>query len=132
MITRILPSSWSGPILSLLRIVAGLLFFAHGTSKYFNFPATDYFKDGVALFSLMGLAGLLELIGGALVTVGLFTHIAAFILSGEMAVAYFMAHAPHSLYPLLNGGEAAVLFCFVFLYLAAQGAGPWSLDAKRA
>ena len=128
----IIPSSWSGPILSLLRIVTGLLFVAHGTAKFFQFPATDYFPTAPALFSLMGVAGLLEFVGGALVAVGLLTRYVAFILSGFMAVAYFMAHAPQSFHPILNQGESAILFSFIFLYLAAAGAGPWSIDAKRA
>ena len=128
----IIPSSWSGPILSVLRIMTGLLFLAHGTTKLFRFPLTDYFKDGVPLFSFMGFAGLLEVVGGVLIVLGLFTRITAFILSGMMAVAYFMAHAPQGFYPILNGGELAIMYCFVFLYLAAAGGGPWSLDAKRA
>lgn len=128
----IIPATWSGPILSLLRIVTGLLFLAHGTAKFFQFPATDYFPAAPALFSLMGVAGLLELVGGALVIVGLFTRYVAFILSGFMAVAYFMAHAPQNFHPILNQGESAILYCFIFLYLAAAGPGPWSVDAKRA
>ena len=128
----IIPSSWSGPILSVLRIMTGLLFLAHGTTKLFRFPLTDYFKDGVPLFSFMGFAGLLEVVGGILIVLGLFTRITAFILSGMMAVAYFMAHAPQGFYPILNGGELAIMYCFVFLYFAAAGGGPWSLDAKRA
>jgi putative oxidoreductase len=128
----IIPSSWSGPILSVLRIMTGLLFLAHGTTKIFQFPLTDYFKDGVPLFSFMGFAGLLEVVGGILIVLGLFTRVTAFILSGMMAVAYFMAHAPQGFYPILNGGELAIMYCFVFLYLAAAGGGPWSLDAKRA
>jgi putative oxidoreductase len=128
----IIPTSWSGPILSVLRIMTGLLFLAHGSTKLLRFPLTDYFKDGVSVFSFMGFAGLLELVGGILIVLGLFTRITAFILSGMMAVAYFMAHAPQGFYPILNGGELAIMFCFVFLYLAAAGGGPWSLDAKRA
>ncbi len=128
----IIPASWSGPILSVLRIMTGLLFLAHGTTKIFRFPLTDYFKDGVPLFSFMGFAGLLEVVGGILIVLGLFTRVTAFILSGMMAVAYFMAHAPQGFYPILNGGELAIMYCFVFLYLAAAGGGPWSLDAKRA
>ena len=128
----IIPSSWSGPILSVLRIMTGLLFLAHGTTKLIRFPLTDYFKDGVPLFSFMGFAGLLEVVGGVLIVLGLFTRITAFILSGMMAVAYFMAHAPQGFYPILNGGELAIMYCFVFLYFAAAGGGPWSLDAKRA
>ncbi len=130
--TGIIPSSWSGPILSVLRIVTGLLFLAHGTTKLLTWPLTDYFKDGVPLFSFMGFAGALEIVGGLLIVLGLFTRISAFVLSGMMAVAYFMAHAPAGFHPINNGGELAILFSFVFLYLAATGSGPWSLDAKRA
>jgi putative oxidoreductase len=124
-------SAWAPRILSVLRIVAGLLFVEHGTMKFFNFPPSDMFAGGVELVSLMGLAGLLELVGGALVALGLFTRPVAFILSGEMAAAYFMAHAPSSFFPAINEGEAAILFCFAFLYLACAGAGPWSVDAAR-
>ncbi len=115
--------------LSVLRIITGFLFMTHGMQKLLSFPVA--FSKPVALFSLMGLAGSLELVGGALVLIGLFTRPAAFILSGEMAFAYFMAHAPQSFWPLINRGEAAVLYCFVFLYLAAAGAGPWSIDRLR-
>lgn len=117
-------------VLSVLRVVTALLFIEHGTMKLLDFPASGH--PGPALFSLFGLAGMLELIGGTLVALGLYTRIAAFILSGEMAVAYFMAHFPHSFFPTLNGGEAAVLFCFVFLYLSVAGAGSLSFDAVRA
>jgi len=117
---------WSPQILSLLRIVVGFLFIWHGTSKFFHYPLN--FGD-VQLFSLMGLAGVLEIGGGALVCVGLFTKPAAFLLSGEMAFAYFMVHAKGGFLPLVNQGEGAVLFCFAFLYLAAAGGGPISLDA---
>ena len=126
----IIPSSWSGPILSVLRIMTGLLFLAHGTTKLFRFPLTDYFKDGVPLFSFMGFAGLLEVVGGILIVLGLFTRITAFILSGMMAVAYFMAHAPQGLYPVNNMGDAAILFCFVFLYLVFAGPGAWAIDRE--
>ncbi len=132
MTSGIIPASWSGPLLSVLRIMTGLLFLAHGTSKYLQFPLVDYFKDGVAPFSLAGVSGLLELAGGVLIILGLFTRITAFVLSGTMAFAYFIAHAPQSFHPILNGGESAIMFCFVFLYLAAAGAGPWSVDAQRA
>jgi putative oxidoreductase len=124
-------SAWAPRILSVLRIVAGLLFVEHGTMKFFNFPPSEMFASGVELVSLFGLAGVLELGGGALVALGLFTRPVAFILSGEMAIAYFMAHAPSSFFPAVNQGEAAILFCFVFLYLACAGAGPWSVDAAR-
>ena len=127
----IIPASWSGPLHAALRIMAGLLFLEHGTSKYFNFPATEYFANGVDVFSLMGLAGALEIIGGLLIIIGLFTRITAFVLAGFMAAAYFMAHAPQSFFPMLNQGDAAILFCFIFLYFSAAGAGPYSLDANR-
>ena len=132
MSTGIIPSTWSGPILSVLRVITGLLFLAHGTAKLIQWPLVDAFKDGVPLFSLFGVAGILEIAGGGLIALGLFTRITAFVLSGMMAVAYFMAHAPASMYPIINQGELAILYCFVFLYFAATGAGPWSLDAKRA
>lgn len=127
----IIPVSWSGPLLSILRIVTGLLFVAHGTAKLLAFPHVAMF-DGLQLFSLVGLAGVLELVGGILIIIGLCTHYAAFILSGFMAVAYFMAHASQSFHPILNGGELAALYCFVFLYLAAAGPGPWSIDARKS
>jgi putative oxidoreductase len=113
--------------LSLLRLMAGLLLLEFGTMKILHFPPAEYFS-GIPPFSLIWFAGLLELIGGALLVVGLFTRLAAFILSGEMAFAYFMVHAPQGFYPALNDGLPAVLFCFVFLYLSAAGGGPWSLD----
>lgn len=121
--------AWSPRLLSVLRIVSGFLFMTHGMQKLLSYPAA--FPRPVELVSLMGLAGTLELFGGALLLVGLFTRPVAFILSGEMALAYFMAHAPKSFWPLLNGGDAAVLYCFVFLYLAAAGGGPWSVDRWR-
>jgi putative oxidoreductase len=127
----IIPSSWSGPILSLLRIMTGLLFLAHGTAKFFTFPSTQNFPAPVPLFSMVGFTGVLELVGGILIIIGLFTRIAAFVLAGFMAVAYFMAHAPQGIYPINNGGELAIMFCFAFLYFAAAGGGPWSLDAQR-
>ena len=115
-------------MLSVLRIAAALIFFAHGTQKILGFPASDMTP---AAFSLSWIAGVLELVGGALLVLGLFTRPVAFILSGEMAVAYWMAHAPQSPFPALNGGDAAILYCFVFLYLVFAGPGPWSLDASR-
>lgn len=127
----IIPASWSGHLHAALRIVTGLLFLEHGTSKYINFPATEYFANGVEVFSLIGLAGALEIIGGLLIIIGLFTRVTAFVLAGFMAVAYFMAHAPNSFFPLQNQGDAAILFSFIFLYFSAAGAGPWSLDANR-
>jgi putative oxidoreductase len=128
----IIPASWSGTVLSALRIITGLLFLAHGTVKLFAWPiAMDWFKD-LQLFSLMGLAGVLEIVGGILIVLGLFTRYTAFILSGMMAVAYFMGHAGQGFWPIANQGELAIMFCFVFLYLAAAGGGPLSIDAKRA
>lgn len=124
--------AWEPRILSILRIVLGLLYIQHGLFKIFGFPPGPTPAKPYVLMSLVpGLAGLLELIGGALVAIGLFTRIVAFILSGEMAFAYFMAHAPRAFYPYSNGGELAVLYCFAFLYLAFAGGGPWSLDALR-
>jgi putative oxidoreductase len=115
-------------MLSILRIISGLIFMAHGTQKILNFPPA---QRAVDLTSLGGIAGFFELIGGALITIGLLTRPAAFLCSGVMAVAYFYAHAPRSFYPILNGGDAAILYCFVFLYIFFAGAGPWSVDAMR-
>jgi putative oxidoreductase len=125
------PPRWSAPLLSLLRIVAAFLFMAHGTQKLFGWPAAEP-QPGVSLLSLMGLAGLLETVGGLLLLLGLFTRPVAFVLAGEMAVAYFMAHAPRGFWPILNRGEVPVLLCFLFLYLAATGPGPWSVDRARS
>src|SRR5262245_3978545 len=119
---------FSGPLLSVLRIVSALLFMAHGTGKLFQFPPVEQFPTGPEPMTMAWFAGVLEFVGGALLTLGLGTRIVAFILSGEMAVAYWMAHAPQAFYPIQNGGELAIMFCFVFLYLAAAGGGPWSLD----
>ena len=124
-----IPGVWKPRILSVLRIVAGFLFMTHGSAKILHVPDVQGF-DHIQVFSLVGVAGLLELIGGTLVMIGLFTRPAAFVLSGEMAFAYFIAHAPTSFLPLLNHGESAVLYCFLFLYLAFAGPGPWSLDAN--
>lgn len=124
--------TWEPRVLGVLRIVAGLLFLGHGLSKILDFPATPTHRPYV-LFSLVpGLAGLLETVGGILIVLGLFTRPVAFILSGEMAFAYFMSHAPKSFYPIVNGGEAAILYSFVFLYFFVVGAGAWSLDRRRA
>jgi len=123
--------TWEPRLLSILRIVVGLLFMEHGTQKIFNFPPRP---NAVAyqLFTLVpGLAGLLELVGGALIVVGLFTRPVAFLLSGEMAFAYFMSHAPRGFYPIGQGGNAgelAIVYCFIFLYFFLVGAGVWSLD----
>jgi putative oxidoreductase len=118
---------WSPRLLSVLRIVTAFLFIQHGSMKLLGFPTSEAFA-GLKLFSLIGFAGALELFGGLLVLLGFFTRPVAFILSGEMAFAYFMAHAPHGFFPILNRGELAVLYCFVFLYLAVAGGGVWSVD----
>ena len=114
-------------LLSVLRIVAALLFFEHGTQKLFGFPPGGGYT-GFPNFSMLGIAGMLEVAGGFLLLIGLFTRVTAFILCGEMAVAYFRAHAPRSVFPINNFGEITVMLCFVFLYLAAAGAGRWSVD----
>lgn len=121
---------WSDRLLSVLRIVVAGLYVQHGMAKLFHIPHIADF-DGVQLFSLIGLAGALELVFGVLLLIGLFTRFSGFILSGEMAVAYFMAHAPEGALPILNGGELAAIYCWVFLYFAVAGGGPWSLDALR-
>ncbi|HEV7365007.1 MAG TPA: DoxX family protein [Gemmatimonadales bacterium] len=125
-----IPARWGPRLLSVLRMVAAFLYMAHGTQKLFVWPASEP-GHAVTLFSLMGLAGVLEVFGGLLLFLGLFTRPVAFVLAGEMAVAYFLAHAPRGFWPILNHGELAVLYCFLFLYLGAVGGGPWSLDAVR-
>ncbi len=122
--------TWAPRLLSVLRIVTGLLFLEHGTQKLLSFPTRA--GDAPALLSLLGVQGCLEIVGGVLIILGLFTRPVAFILSGNMAFAYFMAHFPRSFFPALNGGDAAILYCFVFLYMAAAGGGVWSVDARRA
>jgi putative oxidoreductase len=122
---------WAPRMLAVLRIVAALLFIEHGSQKLLGFPALAG-GGGPPLFSLLGLAGVIELFGGLLLLVGLLTRPVAFVLAGEMAFAYFIAHAPKAFFPALNGGDAAILFCFVFLYLSVAGAGAWSVDARRA
>ncbi|MCJ7599648.1 MAG: DoxX family protein [Methyloceanibacter sp.] len=126
--THTLETVWAPRVLSILRIVAAILFFEHGTAKLLGFPVTDRSPE---FLSLGWIAGALEVIGGPLLILGLFTRPVALILSGQMAVAYWLAHAPQSVYPLLNGGDAAILFCFIFLYLVFAGPGPWSVDAWR-
>ena len=125
-------ATWQPRAQGLLRIIVGYLFIPHGTAKLFGTPHVAMF-DGLQLMSLMGLAGVLELAGGALILIGLFTRPVAFVLSGFMAAAYFMAHASkgNPLLPMLNMGELAVVYCFVFLFFAAAGAGAWSVDAMR-
>ena len=121
--------AWAPRVLSVLRIVSALLFMEHGANKMFNFPERGPHAPYELLTLNPGLSGLLEVVGGLLLLFGLFTRPVAFILSGQMAVAYWWIHAPQSPYPYVNGGDAAILFCFVFLYLACVGGGPWSLDA---
>lgn len=122
-------TSWAPRMLSVLRIVAALIFMVHGTHKILGIPPIE---QAPPIASLAGIAGILELCGGALLAIGLFTRPVAFILSGLMAAAYFIAHAPRSFFPVENGGDAAILYCFVFLYLVFAGPGPWSVDAVRA
>jgi putative oxidoreductase len=116
-------------VLSILRIVIGVMFLAHGLVKLFGFPE-GALPGQMPLASLAGVAAVMEVIGGFLITIGLLTRPVAFLLSGEMAFAYFLGHAPQGFYPLLNGGEPAILYCFVFLYLAVAGGGRWSVDAR--
>jgi putative oxidoreductase len=120
---------WVPYALAVLRIMTALLFMAHGTAKLLGFPDLGFSPE---VLSLPWIAGLLEIVGGVLLVLGLFTRPVAFILSGEMAVAYFMAHAPQGFHPIQNGGESAVLFCFVFLYFVFSGPGAWSLDRRKA
>jgi putative oxidoreductase len=124
--------SWAPYLSSVLRIVAALMFIQFGTMKLFAFPVGMPPDGGTAkLFSQVGLAGILEVFGGGLILLGLFTRPVAFVLSGEMAVAYFQGHFPQGFWTVVNMGTPAVLYCFLFLYFSAAGAGPWSLDAKR-
>ncbi len=116
--------------LSLLRVIIGALFLEHGTSKLLDIPPAAHAWHFAAA-TLSGWSGILEFVGGILLVLGLFTRVSAFLLSGEMAVAYFTVHAKGGFYPMINGGELAVPYCFVFLYLAAAGGGPWSLDRLR-
>lgn len=113
--------------LSILRIVTALLFLVHGSSKILMIPLSS--ASGPAPWTLLWVAGMIELIGGLLLLLGLFSRPTALLLSGEMAIAYWMVHAPQGPFPILNGGESAVLFCFIFLYIAFDGPGPWSIDA---
>ena len=125
-----LADEWRPRVRGLVRIVAGLLYLEHGLSKLIGFPHDPRF-DHMTLLSLLGIAGVLETAGGLLITIGLLTRPVAFILSGQMAVAYFVVHAPNAPFPMLNGGDAAILFCFLFLYLSVAGGGAWSLDRLR-
>lgn len=123
---HVIPARFSDPLYALLRVVAGLLFMMHGTQKLFGWPGG---QETVELASMRGAAGIIELVGGLMILIGLFTSLAAFIASGEMAVAYFMAHLPQNFWPIENGGELAALYSFLFLYFAARGSGPFSVDA---
>jgi len=121
---------YSSQLLSVLRIMSGLLLLQHGTAKYLNFPVHQTMNNA-SPSTMSGAAGIFELVGGVLLIIGLFTRPVAFILSGMCAIAYFYAHAGRGFYPLTNGGELAVLYTFVFLYLAAAGGGAWSADRAR-
>ncbi len=124
--------SWAPQLLSILRIVAAFLFFQFGSAKWFAFPAAIMPGGATApTGSLVWFASVLEVLGGALLFLGLFTRPVAFIVAGEMAVAYFYGHAPNGFWPVLNQGTPAVMFCFLYLYISAAGPGPWSLDARR-
>jgi len=120
---------YTSQLLSVLRIMSGLLLLQHGTTKYLSFPETQ--MSGASPMTMGGAAGLIELVGGILIVIGLFTRMTAFIVSGMLAIAYFYAHAPQGFFPIINGGELAALYCFVFLYLAAAGGGAWSFDKMR-
>jgi putative oxidoreductase len=124
-------AAWTPRVLSILRIITGLLIIQHGMAKIIGFPALPAFAN-VQPFSLIGAAGFIELIGGALLILGLWTQPVAFILAGEMAFAYFIGHFPKGFLPLINGGTLAILYCFACLYLSTAGAGPWSIDAKTS
>jgi putative oxidoreductase len=125
-------SPWTDRMLSILRIVAGLTFLTAGTMKIFGFPPLPPGMPPIALMSQLGIAGLLEVIGGTLLVLGLFVRPVSFVLAGEMAVAYFQAHFPQSFFPTVNNGVPAVLYCFIFLYFVFAGGGAWSMDAAIA
>jgi putative oxidoreductase len=128
---EMLSHQWSERMLSVLRIIIGLLYMEHGLAKILDFPHQPNHAPYALLTLNPGLQGLLELVGGLLLALGLFTRTVAFVLAGNMAVAYFMAHAPRGFFPLLNGGELAIVYCFVFLYFCLAGGGAWSLDQLR-
>jgi putative oxidoreductase len=119
---------WAPRLLSVLRVVVGLLYIEHGTAKLLHYPYADYLVLKDPLWSLSGIAGFFDSVGGLLIILGLFTRPVAFLLSGEMAVAYFLVKAPHGFFPILNGGEICVVYSFLYLYLAATGGGVWSMD----
>lgn len=133
MLNGVLPKSWSGYTHAALRVMTGLLFLQHGTAKIFGFPMNDALKGSFSQMpgGMIYFTGFMELVGGMLIILGLFTRTTAFVLSGFMAAAYFIAHAWQGFYPILNFGELAILYCFVFLWLATAGSGPFSLDASR-
>ena len=121
-----LESVWAPRVLSIVRIVCGLIFMEHGTQKWLAFPPSG--RAAPDFFSMSGFGGIIELVLGPLLILGLFTRPVALIVSGEMAIAYWWSHAPRGMFPILNGGDAAILYCFIFLYLAFAGGGAWSLD----
>jgi putative oxidoreductase len=123
---------WPGRMLSVLRIIAGLVFITFGTMKLFNYPPLPQGMPPIPLVSQVGLAGVLETFGGLLILIGLFTRPVSFVLAGEMAVAYFQSHFPQSFWPTTNMGTPAILYCFIFLYFVFAGAGTWSVDAMIA
>jgi putative oxidoreductase len=129
--TTAIGTVWGPRVLSILRIVAGMLVLQYGLAKLFGWPAVKMFEN-LPWLSLFGIAGMFELIGGVLLILGLFTRPVAFVMSGEMAAAYFIEHFPRGFFPVLNHGDLAVILCFVFFYLAFAGGGPWSLDAMRS
>jgi len=134
MLNGIIPTTWQPQLHALLRVIIGLMLLEHGTSKILHFPINDQMLNGYAQMGNMAtFTGLVELIGGILITIGAFTRVTAFILSGYMAVAFWMVHfaRSHSILPMLNGSETVVFFCFIFLYFAAAGAGPYSVDEWR-
>ena len=124
-----LQSEWEPRVLSILRIVVGLLFMEHGLAKLFGFPTAALHP---AMFQLLWFAGVIEAFGGLLLALGLFTSPVAFIMSGEMAVAYFYSHAARNFFPMINGGDAAILYCFIFFYIFVAGGGAWSMDRLRS
>jgi len=119
---------WAGPIYAILRIITGVMFMMHGTQKIFGFPPSEFVPK---VGTVPWIAGIIELVAGALIAIGFLTNIAAFIASGEMAAAYFMAHAPNGFFPIVNKGELAVVYCFLFLFISAFGGGQWSVDSAR-
>ena len=126
--TRPLADEWAPIMLSVLRIVTALIFILHGTQKHFGIPARPNNGAAPEMFGQLWFGGILEIVGGTLLLLGLFTRPVAFVLSGMMAVAYWQFHFPRNIFPTLNGGDAAILYCFVFLYIAVAGGGAWALD----